>query len=177
MVPGVAAHLQLLYPGRVVYNGGVAGETSSQIAARQLADTSGRNTWINIFWYGHNNQDEPEQIKADIAASVAALAPGNNRFIVMSLVNQATPEESRGAPAYQVIIQMNNQLAALYPQNYLDIRSYLVSRYDPASAQDVADFNNDVPPLSLRYDQIHQNDAGATVVAARLREYIDAKGW
>ena len=177
MTPGVAVRLQQRYPDREVYNGGVAGETSAQIAARQTSDTAGRNEWINIFWYGQNNQTQPDQIKADIAASVAALAPGNRRFLVLAVVNQAKPEESRGAPIHDTIVQLNNELAALYPDHYLDVRAYLVNHYDPARPEDVANFQDDVPPRSLRYDEIHQNNEGADVVTDWLKRHLDARGW
>lgn len=176
LTPPFAANLQLLYPTREVYDGGISGQTSNQIAARQVADT-GHRTWINIFWYGHNNQTQPAQIKADIAASVATLAPGNTRFLVLAVVNQATALEIRGGADYPTIIQLNNELAALYPQNYLDIRAHLVNGYNPAIAQDVADFQNDVAPSSLRFDPIHLNNGGSVRVAEKVREVIDAKGW
>ena len=177
MTPGVAQRLQQRYPDREVYNGGVAGETSTQIAARQTSDTAGRNEWINIFWYGQNNQTDPGQIKADLAASIAKLAPGNTRFLVLAVVNEAKPEEARGAPIHDTIVQLNNELAALYPDHYLDVRTFLVNHYDPARPEDVADFNEDVPPRSLRFDEIHQNNEGAELVTDWLKGILDARGW
>ncbi len=177
LTPPVVANLRLLYPGRDILDGGVAGQTSLEIVARQLADAANRNAWINIFWYGHNNQDEPAQIKADIAASVATLLPGNTRFIVLGVVNQATATESRGGQGYQTIVQLNSELAARYGENYLDIRAHLVSQFNPGNGQDVADFQNDVPPSSMRFDHIHLNNDGSEAVARKLREFIDAKGW
>lgn len=177
LTPAVVNNLRLLYPSREIYNGGITAQTSVQIAARQLADTSGRNAWVNVFWYGHNNVTAPDQIKADIAASVAALAPGNSRFVVLSVLNQGKPNELRGAPGYATIIQLNNELAATYPQNYLDIRAYLISQANPASGQDMLDVQNDVIPSSLRFDEIHLNNDGSVHVARRLKEFIDAKGW
>lgn len=177
LTPPFAANLQLLYPTRTVFNGGVAGQNSTEISRRQRADTSGRDSWINIFWYGQNNPAAPAQVKADIAASVAALAPGNDHFIVLSVVNKARPEEMRGGAVYNLIVQLNNELAAIYPANYIDIRSHLVSRFDPAQAQDVADAANDVVPSSLRFDEIHLNNDGSLIVARRVKEFIDARGW
>jgi len=177
LTPAFAANLQLLYPGRTVYDGGVNGQTSTQIAARQLADTAGRNTWINVFWYGQNNVTQPAQIKADLAASIAALAPGNARFLVLSVVNEATPIASKGGADYATIVQLNAELGALYPQNFFDIRSYLVSLYDPTNAQDVADFASGDVPSSLRLDIIHLDNNGSVAVAKKVKELIDAKGW
>jgi lysophospholipase L1-like esterase len=174
-----AVNLQLLYPNRAIYNGGVGGETSTQIATRQLADASvsGHNSWINVFWYGHNNDMASAQIKADIAASVAALVRGNGRFIVLSLINKATPNESRGAPGYASIMQLNSDLAALYPQNYLDVRKALVDQYNPAIPQEVMDFQNDVVPTSFRFDEIHLQNIGSVLVAKKVQEFVNAKGW
>ncbi|MEO8653533.1 MAG: hypothetical protein ABI409_05360, partial [Ramlibacter sp.] len=116
----VAEDLKKLYLNREIFNGGAGGETSTQIATRMLADTAGHNTWINVFWYGQNNRMDPAKIKSDIAASVSNLASGNTRFVVLSVVNEATPEGSRGGVEYASIIPLNNELAALYPQNYMD---------------------------------------------------------
>lgn len=171
-----ALNLQLLEPNRQVFDGGLLGQTSTVIANTQTADTTMTN-WISVFWYGHNNDDDPATIKADIARSIAHLAPGNNRFIVMSLVNKAQPDEERGTPEYATIMQLNADLAALYPDNYLDIRAWLVSHYDPNNPQDVIDFSNDVPPSSLRYDEIHLQNQGSVLVAERVKQFIDAKGW
>lgn len=175
LTPPFAANLQLLYPERLVYNGGVAGQSSTDISARQRS--GGRDTWVNIFWMGTNNPTQPAQIKADIAASVAALAPGNDRFLILAVLNKARPEEVRGGDVYNMIVQVNRDLAAIYPSNYLDIRAYLVSQFNPALAQDVADAQNDVIPSSLRFDEIHLNNDGSVLVAKKVKEFLDAKGW
>lgn len=175
LTPPFAANLQLLYPERLVYNGGVAGQSSTEISIRQRA--GGRDTWVNIFWMGTNNPTQPAQIKADIAASVAALAPGNDRFLILAVLNKACPEELRGGDVYNTIVQLDRDLAALYPGNYLDIRAYLVSQFNPALPQDVADAQNDVIPSSLRFDEIHLNNDGSVLVAKKVKEFLDAKGW
>jgi lysophospholipase L1-like esterase len=175
MVPGVARAFQYVDPARQIYDGGIPGETSIQIAARQLADSAHTN-WINVFWYGHNNPTAAAQIKADIAASVAHLASGNTSFIVMSVVNQ-DPREVRGTPGYQILIDLNNELAATYPQNYLDIRAFLVQQSNPGDWQEAQDLQEDVPASSLRFDAIHLNGHGSEMVARRIKEYLEAKGW
>ena len=73
--------------------------------------SGGRNAWINIFWMGTNNPTQPAQVKADIAASVAALAPGNDRFLVLPVINKARPEEMRGGTSTTSIVQLNSDLA------------------------------------------------------------------
>lgn len=176
LTPSVAANLQLLIPGRTVYDGGVTAQDSIQVSARQRADAE-RLKWVSIFWFGNINKTNPAQVKADIAASVDALAAGNTRFIVLSLVNEAKPTEVKGTAIYNTVIQLNSDLAAAYPDNYLDMRTYLVGRYNPGSPQDVADFQNDVIPSSLRHDEGHLNNDGAVIAARRVQEFINAKGW
>ena len=141
-----------------------------------VADTA-RHNWISVFWFGHNNTSSPSQIKADIAACISAMTPGNSRFVVMSLLNEAVPAQLKGTAEYQVRIQINNDLAAAYPQNYLDIRAWLVSQYDPSQPQDVTDHNNDVMPASLRHDEGHLNNNGSVLVARRVQDFINARGW
>ena len=58
---GYAPQLQTLWAGRQVFNGGVIGETSMQIADRQVAD-AGHRDWVTVFWYGHNNLKDPASI-------------------------------------------------------------------------------------------------------------------
>ena len=57
------------------------------------------------------------------------------------------------------------------------MRDFLVNQYDRSNAQDVQDFQNDVVPSSLRFDEIHLNNQGSVLVATRIRDFIDAKGW
>lgn len=175
LTPTVAANLQYLCPDRTIYDGGLNGETSTQIAARQLADTS-RRDWINILWYGANNPTDPAQIKADLAASVASL-PAAGRFLVLSVVNEALPESIRGGPVYASIVQVNADLANLYPSNYFDMRGFLVASYDPNNWQDVIDHQNDVVPASLRVDEIHFDNNGSLLVAGKLKALIESRGW
>ena len=108
---------------------------------------------------------------------MAELAPGNDRFLVLSVINKARPEEIRGGTVYNTIVHLNNELAATYPGRYLDIRAWLVSQFNPASAQDVADAQNDVVPSSLRFDEIHLNNDGSVLVAKKVKEFLDARGW
>jgi len=163
--PGALA----LYSGFYVANGGVDGETSTQIRTRQ---TAGSNTWFQptIIWAGRNNYTATNTVLADVAAMVANLATvGNtNRYLVLSVLNGDTASEWKGGTNYQTITNLNGMLASIYGSNYVDIRSYLVSRYDSTLAGDVIDYGHDVPPTSLRYDGLHLNASGYTAVAAHL---------
>lgn len=163
-------------PDRTVFNGGFLGQTSTVIAQQQLADSSMTN-WINVFWYGHNNDQDAATIQADLAASIAHLAAGNKRFVVLAMLNKARDDEIKGTDKYWNIVRLDADLAAAYPDNFVDVRSWLVSHYDPNNPQDVADYANDVIPSSLRYDEIHLRNEGSVLVAQRVKQFIDAKGW
>ncbi|WP_427912300.1 SGNH/GDSL hydrolase family protein [Ramlibacter sp. MMS24-I3-19] len=185
LTAGYGPQLQTLEGSRPVFNGGVIGETSMQIADRQVADTAHRD-WVTVFWYGHNNlkdpphidlQRDPAQVKADIARSVATLAPGNTHFLVLSVVNQDLPGERRGEPVYQAILQLNADLAAAYPNNYVDIRSWLVAQANPNHPDDAASLQADLPARSLRWDEVHLTADGYAVLAKKIKELIDARGW
>ncbi len=168
-----ARSLAQVYPDRQVYNGGVVGQTSMQIAARVQADTAHR-TWVSILWLGHNNWSKDE-VKADIASSIAALGP-NQAYVILSMLNWA-PSGARGTQEYADTVRVNGELAAMYPDHFLDIRQYLVGLYNPNSWQDVQDHQNDLPPSSLRFDGIHLSDAGCLAVARKLQEFLAGKGW
>lgn len=168
---------------RPVFNGGVGGETSVQILARIMADTVHRKD-AAVLWIGRNNFGDPERVKADIARAVASLENPDHHFVVLSIVNGDTPSEWLGGPDYATIAQLNADLAAAYPGRFLDVRSLLVSHYDPTSAQDVIDHQHDVPPASLRantgsleYDFLHPNPSGTELIATRVAEFFTANGW
>lgn len=136
-------------------------------------DTFGSQSEINVFWMGGNNFYDPAGVKSDIAKARAFLSTG--KFIVLGLLNGGS--EPRGSAPYDLITRLNTDLAAAYPNNFLDIRAILVASYDPSSPQDVADHRNDVPPASLRNDDQHPNQAGYAIVAQRVAGIIRAKGW
>ena len=138
-----------------------------------LPDTFGRQAVINVFWMGQNNFYQTAQIKSDIANCINSLT--SSRFIVLSILNAET--EVVGTAPYNAIIQLNNELAQAYPNNYIDIRQILVDNYNPASSQDVRDYNNNTPPASLRSDNEHLNEAGYRIVAQQVAAFIARKGW
>jgi lysophospholipase L1-like esterase len=167
-----APYLQQVMTDRQVFNGGIVGQTSDQINARVQADTSHRD-WLSIFWYGQNDWYK-NQVQANLDASIATLKPGTN-FIVVSILNWST--DLPGSDMYNSVLQANLAMQQKYPNNYVDLRSLLVSRYNASLSQDVIDHNNDETPSSLRFDTIHPNEAGCGIIAGALRDFISAKGW
>lgn len=168
-----ASSLQQAFPDRTVFNGGVSGQTSAQILERVKADADHRG-WINLFWYGHNDYYK-DDTRANIDESVKWLQ-GNPEFVVLSMLTWSGTGY-RGTTEYTETLRVNSGFAASYPDNYLDIRTYLVGLYDPSSPQDVQDHANDLVPTSLRFDTIHLNASGCQAVAAKIKEVITSKGW
>lgn len=173
MAYGFIPQLRSIYPDRSVYDGSVLSQTSTQIAARMTADTEHRE-WITILWYGSVNRPESETIKLDLARSVAALGQ-NARYVIFSAFNQDL--DTVGTLIHTAMVQMHADLAALYPDNFIDMRRYVVDAYDPNSAADRADFAKDIPPTSLRWDDIHLRDEGYLYIARRLQQFITDRGW
>lgn len=156
--------------GLSVFNAGVGGETSTQIKTRELQWASGHSTPA-IIWAGRNNFTDPSTVKADIAAMVAAL--GHTHYLVLSVINRNdTASEYSGGADYTMITTLNADLAALYGSHYVDVRSCLVSLYDPLDAQDVIDHGRDCPPSSLTTDGLHLNNAGYQAVADKVYQSI-----
>lgn len=159
--PGVLQQL-LRVP---VDNEGVDGQTSQQIAGRMLAATNMyRDT--DVFWAGRDDykqQSDPEaQILSDIASMVNALTSSPKTFLVLSVPNGDGIWELKGTQVYNRIMALNSALAVAYPNHYLDIRSYLVSQYDPTNPLDAFDHENDVWPASLRAHNLTGSLAAST---------------
>jgi hypothetical protein len=128
-------------------------------------------SYPTIIWAGTNNLDDSVTVKADIATMVTTL--NHNNYIVLGMINGGSYIERKGKWRYSNIINLNNQLAAIYGTHFIDIRKYLVANYNPDSAQDVQDHTYDTVPQSLRYDQLHPNKQGYALVAKKIKENID----
>jgi hypothetical protein len=191
-VPGIAAWGDSLtqgagdtYPAELsiltgvpVYNGGIAGQTSTQVAARMLAATT-KYSWPMIIWTGRNEisgvlaNDEPT-ILSNIASMVAALT--TSHYIILSIPNGNT--EPSGSTNYNEIVQINSDIGAIYGSHYLDEREYLVTNGLSVAgiaptAQDLTDISNDVPPTDLRADYEHPNAIGDKVIAEYIYQNIN----
>lgn len=145
---------KLFSPQRTAYNGGVGGETSTQIAARQTIYPCGNA--INIFWAGRNDVATSGDVLTPVASMVATMS--DERFVVLSILNKTDGTENTGSAARTYITTTNASLLAAYPDNYLDVTTALD--------------NN-----SYRGDGLHLNLAGIAIVADAVYDFITAKGW
>jgi lysophospholipase L1-like esterase len=156
--------------GLYVYNGGVGGETSTQIRTRMVAATD-KADYTTIIWAGRNNYASGSTVQSDIAAMVAAL--GHDRYLILSILNSSA--EPSGNANYNLIVALNAALASTYGAKFVDVRDYLINDALAAlgitpTAQDVIDIGNDVVPDSLRSDEIHLNNDGYQAVVLKLNE-------
>ena len=98
---------------------------------------------------------------------------GNTRWVVLSILTGGG--QGIGTAAHDTIVAINNALQAAYPSHYVDIRSYLISKYNPSLPSDVINYVQDVVPLSLRIDSLHLNATGYRYVAYLIDSV--AKNW
>lgn len=157
------------------WNSGVGGETSTQIKDRFVGSTGGFRDATTIIWAGRNNYWQLSTVTADIAAMVAYLT--TDRFLVLSVLNGDYASEYKNGSGWTQIMTLNAALQATYGSHFLDIRTPMVAAYNPSIPQDVIDFGNDIPPSSLRYDQIHHNDAGHAFDFSIIGPAILSRGW
>lgn len=139
--------------------------------------TCGRNN-TTLWWEPIN----------DLKSIVGYLKPRGIRFAYMPQFTQAS--EIRGTDGYQRIHRINQEARDLCPENYVqiddvDLLQNFKNHHNPASAQDVADIENDTTPTSLRTDALHpsqvlKSDAlyiGAEVNAEFNYQFFKNKGW
>lgn len=112
-----------------------------------IVDTPYAND-LPVFWEGRNNWWVPSQVQSDIAAQVATVKASN--FGVISIINMNVASEWKTGNSYQEILNLNSTLASTYGSHYIDVRSALVSSYNPSLVTDVSDYNHDEIPTSLR---------------------------
>jgi len=135
---------------------------------------------IQVLWPGRNDYFYPDQVKANVAAMVKRI--GHTRFVVMPVINGEFASEYAGASGYLQIFGLEQDLAAAYPGNFLNIRRLLIDRglsdagITPTS-QDNTDLGHDIVPASLRADAVHLVTASYNLVADYLNTFIRAKGW
>jgi lysophospholipase L1-like esterase len=156
--------------GIITINKGVRSEGSPQIKARMLSDTVLLKL-PTIIWAGRNNVLDHKTVKKDIAAMVGAL--GHDHYLVLGIINGAYNGEHKGQSKYNVIVSLNTELAAVYGNHFIDIREYLISRYNPANRRDVADHDEDIIPQTMRYDSLHMNALGYRIIADKVIENVN----
>lgn len=175
----------LATPYVTTQNGGVGGETSSQVLTRFNAAPHfhGYNTTI---WVGRNGYlSGIAQVKSDIAAMVAAL--GHTRYRVFQVLPRNDGLENTGSANRILLNQLNTDLAATYGARFVSLLAALQNDDGIAWAgQDATDVGNGLIPTSRLVDTTHLTTGSALDVNGRrtgnrvVREAFDASiagGW
>lgn len=154
--------------GITTLNRGVNGETSTQIAARFLAEPALFGEHV-VIWAGRNNFLEHEGVQSDIASMVSHLTTTD--YLVLGIIPRH--DEYLGSSGQNAITAINLDLAATYGTHFIDIQHILVNAYDPLSPAEVLDFALHVIPDSLQHpDALHLNSAGYGVVAHTVADHF-----
>ena len=152
-------------------NAGISGQTSDQIAARWLADSTNHSNFLILFT-GNNDSDYFAQTRVQISNCVCACSYVTNFLILGDCSNT---NACIGTTDYTNVLSLNTNLAALYTNHFIDIRSVLKSYWNPNLPQDVADHAIDVIPDSLRWDRIHLNSNGKAIIARAVAMWWRSK--
>jgi hypothetical protein len=154
-----------------------------------LQDYSGVEAWIdagiNDFRSGTDADltDDVETIRANVDAMVDFAERSGRNVILLSLTADNYSTEFIGGIRYVRILELNNHWSQKYPSYYargnngLDLRETLVENYNPAIAQDVIDYGNDITPSSLRSDDRHPNTTGYGIYASVAYEFRQRRGY
>jgi lysophospholipase L1-like esterase len=153
-----------------ILNEGVRGETSTRICDRMVHTPKLYKDPV-IIWAGRNNFINPAQVKNDIDTMVSKL--GHNYYLVLGVLNADRANERKGRPYNNIIKKLNTDLAVTYGDHFIDVRTYLISEYNPNDSVDLRNFNDDIPPHSLRFDDLHLNSLGYSRMARKIYEKIE----
>ena len=151
---------------------------------------------IGIYFAGRNDigyTSSAGPVRNRVIAAHIAMAerpgPAHKRFLTVGTIT--TTGEMSGSSTHSDVLAINNTLASLYPDNYFDLRGYLVKQaiYDMGltpTATDLGRMNADTLPPQIManynssdgsHDVTHYSPAAAAAVAAKLKSVMTAKGW
>lgn len=126
-----------------------------------------------IIWVGRNNVADSGAVQRDITAMVGKFT--NPKKLILSVTNMTT--EPSGSTGYNQVIAINNWIAATYPNQYLDVRRWLIDKalaamgLSPTGVDTTAISEDRIPPQLLS-DSTHMTPAAS----AALGHYI-ARVW
>lgn len=130
-----------------------------------------------VIWMGRNDiggVDSSADVLANIQAAVDAIKTFAKRFAVATVC--LSTSDTPGSAGALEAAKINAGIAALYPDNILDIRAYLLTKGN-GGATDNADIANGITPTSLRADDLHLNSTGNGYVADLAYAFFSTRGW
>jgi len=132
-----------------------------------VIDPENRQDSILLIWAGSNDVGNPgwqATVKAMIASMIAVHKPLVPNYLVLSILNSV--QRPAGNAQHDEIVAFNLELAAIYGDNYVDVRT----PYNAGTA-------DDTPNPAYSIDGLHYNNAGRAVIAAPVIARIQTKGW
>lgn len=177
-IPGTLIHSQI--DGVWTFTRTTAGTATAAPAGSKFYTQDGKHNRaaIQTLWGGRNDP-ATSRVLANTASMVEYLHDPK-RFLVFGILTSAS--EYSGTSGYNTVTAANNALATAYPDNYFDMRRYLID-YGldqlglTPTAQDLADIAGDTVPLTLRADSVHPNALGQQVIARKVARLLIAKEW
>lgn len=176
MLSDATGKLPIVNSGQNYFDGGYSGQDTPVIESNRSA-VLWPWKYIQVFWTGTNSY-----LTADIPTSIAALqrmvaTVPHGLFLVMSGLNDGNAASGQGPAGsrYVYVTAYNARLAALYPNNYLDIRKALVDY--GISISDANSLAYDSPPSTYQPTDVHLNTAGRTFCANAIVTKLRAMGY
>lgn len=148
-----------------------------------IPDTAGlHEAKTVIIWAGRNNFGALTTVRDDILAMVKRLTPLNKRVLVLGICNGKYAGEESGGSGYINMMKLNQELARLFGDQFVDIRRYMIDfglsdAGITATSQDLTDISQDRIPSSLLADNLHWTGPGYTVGGNLIARVVRAKGW
>ena len=129
---------------------------------------------LMIIWAGTNDNPSVESIQEVIDNIDAMIDYSNNpNYIIIGLTcKKKIPD----------IESINNILFSKYGEHFLDIRTYILENgladaEIVPTLQDETDISNSEIPTSLRYDNVHFNDYGYSIVGEQVYNKLISLGY
>jgi lysophospholipase L1-like esterase len=187
-VAGVAGNLNKPVGNNWTFTRTGTGTAMTGVAPSRFVSSNKKpyDSWINVIWAGRNNlmigigDAAKPDILRDNALMVAALAPVQKRFLLLGISN--ANYEIPGHVDYARIVDINQTLKNTYPEQFIDIRRYMIDHgltaagITPTAADSTAISEDRIPP-SLLQDQGHYNPTGYSVVGKKIADEITSRGW
>ena len=157
------------------------------IPANTLIESTQNNysSDMQIIWIGKNDIPNAKDyqvngVLSNIQSMINYLSPSIKRFVVLSIITSTS--QIIGTNEYNTIMEINNQLKLLYPNNFIDIQNYLVNNciYDmqlTPTASDLQDIQNGTIPRQLLSDGVHPNPECRKYISKFIYNDLFKKGW
>jgi hypothetical protein len=158
---GVGQQFGLQYtPNAYCFNGGVAGNTSTQVLTRFNASALPYKDKTTFFWCMRNDPgaaiDTPTGI-ANIQAMINQLDDPTRFVVPLSCWTNTEFAAGPGNANYDAIAQRRAAQMAAWPNNWVDV--------------------TDIIQAGHTGDGQHPDAAGAILIAQRFKTFTDGKGW